>query len=72
MPRRVSWPRRTGTAERYVREWLEQQAVAGFLRVDDPDADANARLYRLPPEYEPVFVDADAPPGARRPGAAAR
>jgi hypothetical protein len=29
---------RTGTAERYVREWLEQQAVAGFLSVDNPDA----------------------------------
>ena len=50
---------RTGTAERYVREWLEQQAVAGFLTVDDPDADANARRYRLPLEYEPVCVDAD-------------
>jgi SAM-dependent methyltransferase len=50
---------RTGTAERYVREWLEQQAAAGFLTVDDPDADADARRYRLPLEYEPVFVDAD-------------
>ena len=27
---------RTGTAERYVREWLEQQAVTGLLAVDDP------------------------------------
>lgn len=26
----------TGTIERYVREWLEQQAVAGVLVVDDP------------------------------------
>ncbi len=25
----------TGTVERYVREWLEQQAVAGVLEVDD-------------------------------------
>ena len=24
----------TGIAERYAREWLEQQAVAGFLEVD--------------------------------------
>ena len=26
---------RTGTAERYVREWLEQQAVTGILEVED-------------------------------------
>jgi 2-polyprenyl-3-methyl-5-hydroxy-6-metoxy-1,4-benzoquinol methylase len=50
---------RTGTAERYVREWLEQQAVAGFVTVGDPAADPDARRYRLPAEYEPVFVDAD-------------
>ena len=50
---------RTGTAERYVREWLEQQAVAGFLAVDDPDADAGARRYRLPSEHRAVFVDED-------------
>jgi 2-polyprenyl-3-methyl-5-hydroxy-6-metoxy-1,4-benzoquinol methylase len=49
----------TGTAERYVREWLEQQAVAGFVTVDDPGADPDARRYRLPVEYEPVFVDED-------------
>jgi SAM-dependent methyltransferase len=48
---------RTGTAERYVREWLEQQAVAGFLTVDDPAADAAARRYGLPAEYRAVFVD---------------
>jgi SAM-dependent methyltransferase len=45
---------RTGTAERYVREWLEQQAVAGFLTVDDADA---ARRYGLPAEHRPVFVE---------------
>jgi SAM-dependent methyltransferase len=50
---------RTGTAERYVREWLEQQAVAGFLTVDDPDAPADARRYRLPAEHRAVFVDED-------------
>jgi 2-polyprenyl-3-methyl-5-hydroxy-6-metoxy-1,4-benzoquinol methylase len=48
---------RTGTAERYVREWLEQQAVAGFLTVDDPDADAAARRYGLPAAHRPVLVD---------------
>jgi SAM-dependent methyltransferase len=49
--------RRTGTAERYVREWLEQQAVAGFLSVEDAQAEAAQRRYSLPPEYRAVFVD---------------
>ena len=48
---------RAGTAERYVREWLEQQAVAGFLTVDDPDADAADRHYGLPDAHRPVLVD---------------
>ena len=30
---------RTATAERYVREWLEQQAVAGFLGVESAEAE---------------------------------
>jgi SAM-dependent methyltransferase len=48
---------RTGTAERYAREWLEQQAVAGFLSVDDPDAGPGERRYGLPAAYRPVLVD---------------
>ena len=46
---------RTGCAERYVREWLEQQAVAGFLTVDAPDADPwpAARLGRASPSAAP-------------------
>jgi SAM-dependent methyltransferase len=48
---------RTGTVERYVREWLEQQAVAGFLTVDDPNAEAGERRYRLPDAHRAVFVD---------------
>jgi SAM-dependent methyltransferase len=47
----------TGTAERYVREWLEQQAVAGFLSVDDAAADPAQRRYSLPEAHRPVFVD---------------
>jgi SAM-dependent methyltransferase len=50
---------RTGTAERYVREWLEQQAVAGFLAVDDPNVDAAARRYGLPAAHRAVFVEED-------------
>jgi SAM-dependent methyltransferase len=49
----------TGCAERYVREWLEQQAVAGFLIVDDPDVKPDARRYRLPAEHRAVLVDED-------------
>jgi SAM-dependent methyltransferase len=48
---------RTGTEERYVREWLEQQATAGFLSVDDPGAGPAERRYALPPAHRPVFVD---------------
>jgi 2-polyprenyl-3-methyl-5-hydroxy-6-metoxy-1,4-benzoquinol methylase len=50
---------RTGTAERYVREWLEHHAASGLLEVDDPRADPRARRYRLPPEHVPVLVDTD-------------
>jgi 2-polyprenyl-3-methyl-5-hydroxy-6-metoxy-1,4-benzoquinol methylase len=49
----------TGTHERYVREWLEQQAVSGFLEVDDPDRPAGARRYALPPGHADVLVDPD-------------
>jgi Methyltransferase small domain len=48
---------RTGTVERYVREWLEQQAVAGFLSVDNPDAEPGQRRFGLPAAHRPVFVD---------------
>ncbi|HEX2072176.1 MAG TPA: methyltransferase domain-containing protein [Geodermatophilus sp.] len=48
---------RTGTDARYAREWLEQQAVAGYLTVDDVDAEPDARRYTLPPEHRGVLVD---------------
>jgi SAM-dependent methyltransferase len=47
----------TGTVERYVREWLEQQAVAGFLTVADPDAEATDRRYGLPAAHRPIFIE---------------
>ncbi|MDQ3936266.1 MAG: class I SAM-dependent methyltransferase [Actinomycetota bacterium] len=37
--------------ERYAREWLEQQAVAGFLAVNDGAADAGQRRFRLDEEH---------------------
>jgi 2-polyprenyl-3-methyl-5-hydroxy-6-metoxy-1,4-benzoquinol methylase len=50
---------RTGVNERYVREWLEHQAVTELVEVDDPRADALARRYRLPAEHIPVLADED-------------
>jgi SAM-dependent methyltransferase len=49
----------TGTQERYAREWLEQQAVAGILEVDDPAAAAGERRYRLPAAHAEVLTDGD-------------
>ena len=51
--------RRTGTVERYVREWLEHHAAGGLLGVDDPAAGPLERRYRLPPEHVPVLADPD-------------
>lgn len=52
---------RAGIAERYAREWLEQQAVLGYLQVDDAGAPADERRYTLPAEHAQVLVDRDAP-----------
>ncbi len=46
-----------GIAPRYAREWLEQQAVAGVLTVDDPAAPADARRYALPEAHVGVVAD---------------
>lgn len=50
---------RTATAERYIREWLEQQTVAGILEVDDERAEAWKRRFSLPEAYVEVLVDQD-------------
>jgi SAM-dependent methyltransferase len=50
---------RTGTHERYAREWLEQQAVTGVLTVDDASADEGARQYALPTGHDEVLLDRD-------------
>lgn len=52
---------RAGIAPRYAREWLEQQAVAGFLDVDDAFADADTRRYTLPEEHAAVLLPSDDP-----------
>jgi 2-polyprenyl-3-methyl-5-hydroxy-6-metoxy-1,4-benzoquinol methylase len=47
----------TNTNERCVREWLEQQTVAGILEVEDETAEAKARKFRLPSGHAEVLVD---------------
>jgi SAM-dependent methyltransferase len=47
----------TGTAERYAREWLEQQAVAGILEVDDVTAEPEDRRFSVPPAHAEVLSD---------------
>ena len=44
---------------RYAREWLEQQAVAGFIEVENPGADSSQRLYRMSPGHAEVLLDPD-------------
>jgi 2-polyprenyl-3-methyl-5-hydroxy-6-metoxy-1,4-benzoquinol methylase len=48
---------RAGIHPRYAREWLEQQAVAEFLTVDDPGAGPDERRYTLPPASAAVLAD---------------
>ena len=47
---------RTGTAERYVREWLNAQAAGGYVAYD-PDSGR----YALPPEQAVALTDPDSP-----------
>ena len=51
---------RTGTSERYVREWLNAQAAGGYVTYADG-------RYTLPPEHAVALADEDSPaflPGA--------
>lgn len=48
--------RRTGTHERYVREWLSAQAASGFVTYD-----AGSHRFSMSPEQAAVFADEDSP-----------
>src|ERR671939_1964619 len=48
--------RRTGTAERYVREWLNAQAAGGYVAYE-PDTGR----YELPPEQAVALTDEQSP-----------
>ena len=47
---------RTGTAERYVREWLNAQAAGGYVTYDPGTA-----TYELPPEHALALADEESP-----------
>jgi SAM-dependent methyltransferase len=48
--------RRTGTTERYVREWLAAQAASGYVEYD-----SRAEKFSMSPEQAAVFADDDSP-----------
>jgi SAM-dependent methyltransferase len=48
--------KRTGTRERYVREWLSAQAAGGYVTYD-----AATGCFTLPPEHAFLLLDADVP-----------
>jgi SAM-dependent methyltransferase len=49
--------RRTGTSERMVREWLEQQVLGGVLTVDDASTPEEKRTFTLPPAHAETLTD---------------
>jgi 2-polyprenyl-3-methyl-5-hydroxy-6-metoxy-1,4-benzoquinol methylase len=50
---------RAGLIERYAREWLEQQTVAGVVGVDDPTKPAAERRFTLSNAHAHVLIDDD-------------
>ncbi|HEV8459606.1 MAG TPA: class I SAM-dependent methyltransferase [Gaiellaceae bacterium] len=48
--------KKTGTAERYVREWLNAQAAGGYVEYE-----ADSGRYVLPPEQTAAFTDPESP-----------
>ena len=48
--------KRTGSAERYVREWLNAQAAGGYVTYDPESG-----RYTLPPEQTVALTDSDSP-----------
>src|SRR5712692_7515082 len=50
---------RSGIDERYGREWLEQQAVTGILKVDDPSKAETDRRFSLPAAHAEALIKPD-------------
>lgn len=51
----------TGTFPRYAREWLEQQAAAGIVTVDDVSAEPDQRRYGFPTGHVEPLLDPESP-----------
>jgi predicted transcriptional regulator len=49
----------SGMHQRYAREWLEQQTVAGLVDTTDPALAADRRGYSLSDEHAAVLCDPD-------------
>jgi|ERR671910_3657594 hypothetical protein len=47
---------RTGTSERYIREWLANQAASGYISYDP-----NTKEYTLPPEQAMALANENSP-----------
>lgn len=48
---------RTNTHERYIREWLEQQTVAGILEVENENHGTSARRFSIPAGHVEPLID---------------
>ena len=48
---------RTATSERYAREWLEHQAVAGWLNCQNPEASHEDRVFEMPEAHRAVLCE---------------
>jgi 2-polyprenyl-3-methyl-5-hydroxy-6-metoxy-1,4-benzoquinol methylase len=57
----VELAERTGTDERYAREWLEHQAVGAFIQVDDVRAEPRERRYSIPAGHAEALLDHTSP-----------
>lgn len=51
----------TGTRERFVREWCEQQAATGILACPNADAEPGERLFDLPQGHAEALAVRDSP-----------
>lgn len=52
---------RTATSERYAREWLEHQTVAGWVTCDNPEAEAAERRFALPAAHAEALTRPESP-----------
>jgi 2-polyprenyl-3-methyl-5-hydroxy-6-metoxy-1,4-benzoquinol methylase len=51
----------TGLSERYIQEWLGQQAISGIIDSENGTTDAAARRYSISPEHAVVMTEKTSP-----------